>query len=251
MLETYKDIQTRIDYLYNTQWFQSNASYPVTLFYTDQNVSTSDFTIDAFLKMHVNSKPNDSNILQTIGNTPKTIKDYMETEQQVENSGIRASDSVLRQFSKVSGLKSFSIPLAKKNGALGAISDRDDNSLIRLEFLCDKDFNVLKYIQAWQSRWYTYDFEKRSLAQKTTGAQKEGGEGYLGIANCLISLDGNITVNSHLSLFGLIPQSVELPNEWGPRTSPKLNVVTVTCLYAHAILVYQRTSNSLGFYYFK
>lgn len=261
MFENYSTIQNRIDNLYNTRWFQANAYYPTVLFYTDKFRSNSDFSIDSFLKLHLNSGPVTSTAgtkvspLEKLTDVPTNMKDYLEKEALLENEGVQASNAVLRQFSTIKDLNNISVPLDRADNALVASKKDSGNKTITLSFLNDDDFKVLRYLQAWQSRWYTNDYQKKALASKDSeevnkGGNKEGGEGYLGLANCLIALDGSITVTSHLSLFGLLPKSIQMPTEFGPQAaSNEVKKINVTCLYSHAILTYQ-DKDRLGFYYY-
>lgn len=268
MLSNYSDIQNRIDHLYDTKWFQPNAFYPTVFFYTDKSVSDNEYTVDTFLKMHINSNPTktvylDNNVqrrtvLENLENTPKTLQEYIKLEEKLEKTGISASESVLRQFIKIDNLKNNSIPLSKsQNSLISSIKESDSSGTLKLEFLCDRDFHVLRYLQAWQSRWYTNDFQKKALTSKSINSEdsknnnlKDGGEGYLGLSNCLIDINGNITTLSHLSLFGLIPKTINIPTSFGPQvTANEISKITVDCIYAHAILTYS-TENRLGFYYY-
>lgn len=264
MISNYSDIQNRIDNLYNTKWLQVNAFYPTLLFYTDKSISDNDYTVDNFLKIHVNQDPVKTNLktressLTKIKDIPKTLKEYITLEEKLDTNGIVASDSVLRQFVKIKDLKNYSVPLSKDQHTLINAKDKNSNNTITLEFLCDRDFHVLRYLQAWQSRWYTFDFQKKSLASKSVDTEstekadngKAGGEGYLGLSNCLIDINGNIEVLSHLSVFGLIPKQINLPSEFGPQASATdIKKITVSCLYSQIILTYP-DQNRLGFYYF-
>lgn len=267
MLTNYSDIQNRIDNLYNTKWFQPNAFYPTTFFYTDKSISDNEYTIDDFLKIHINSNPTRTSylyngkvrttILENKNKVPKSLKDYIALEEKLEKSGIAASDSVLRQFIKLTGLQITSIPLTKSKNSLINAKNEDKSNTIELNFLCDRDFKVLRYLQAWQSRWYTNDFQKKALASKTVDSEnatnntfKDGGEGYLGLSNCLIDINGNITVLSHLSVFGLIPKTIKAPTDFGPQVAANdIQKINVSCLYSHAILTYP-DKNRLGFYYY-
>lgn len=262
----YSEIQDRIDKLYNTEWFQSNVCFPTIFFYTDKDISDTDFSIEKFLTMHLpkgqSFTTKDTGRFIATGDKPnivrfnkegESIKSYMEYEQKLKGQGKPASDAVLRQFVKVSNLKNFNIPLAKKNNALTRSDSRSESSTITLEFLNDKNWKVLWYLQSWQDRWYSNTYQKKSLTAKAhnrDNKNREGGEGYLGLANCSIDVDGNITVDSHLSLFGLIPKAIRTPQEFGPGTSSSgLSKISVDCLYSHIILTYPRGS-MLSYYYY-
>lgn len=270
MISNYSDIQNRIDNLYNTKWLQVNAFYPTLFFYTDKSVSDKDYTIDQFLKIHVNQGPVKANLkvkvkdkmvdressLTKLKDIPTTMKDYINLEEKLDTNGIVASESVLRQFVKIKDLKNYNVPLTKDQHTLTNEKEKSNNNILTLEFLSDRDFHVLRYLQAWQSRWYTYDFQKKSLASKSIDTEKEndngkaGGEGYLGLSNCVIDINGNIEVISHLSVFGLIPKQINLPTEFGPQASAiDIKKISVSCLYSQAILTYP-DQDRLGFYYF-
>lgn len=267
MLSNYSDIQNRIDYLYDTKWFQPNAFYPTVFFYTDKSISDNDYTVDNFLKMHVNSNPTktvylDKNVqrktaLENLDNTPKTLQEYTKLEEKLEKTGISPSESVLRQFIKIDGLKIKSLPLSKSQNSLTSSGKESEGATVKLEFLCDRDFHVLRYLQAWQSRWYTNDFQKKALASKSVDSEdiknnnlKDGGEGYFGLSNCLVDINGNITTLSHLSLFGLIPKTITVPSSFGPQANVnEIPKIAVDCIYAHAILTYP-SEDRLNFYYY-
>lgn len=257
----YSKLQDRIDKLDDTKWLQPNAFYPVKFFYTDTDTATKDFTVDTFLKMHTNNTgkvaasagSSTGTLLYTNADSPKTLTEYIQKESEL--SGKEATDVVMRQFSKLSGLKAYSVALTKNNGALKADTVDTKDTTVTLEFLCDRDFKVLDYLQAWQARWYTYDFQKRSLVAKAQSSSESrdrtGGEGFLGLANCIIDVNGNITVASHLSIFGLIPKKIETINTLGPQAgSSAISKITVVCTYAHAILIYPK-KDTLGYYYYE
>lgn len=257
-------IQKRIDIIDNTKWYQANACYPVTFFYTKEKESSTDLSIDSFLRQHSNnarpSKKEDPVLGTNLLSTPKTLKDYIATETKLSTTGEPASDTVLAYFSKISGLKTPNIPVAKNNGMLTASKHDWKDSTVTLEFICDREFKVLKYLQAWQSRWFVFDWQKHAFADKSNQEDKAGdnkivvkygGEGFLGLANCSVDINGQVNVLSHLSLFGLIPKTITPPSEVGPQTNPSgLPKIQVVCTYAHAILVYPATDSKLNFFYF-
>lgn len=268
----FNEIQKRVDALADTKWFQANACYPVCFFYTKSATSTAEFSVDQFLKFHTNinvTKKLKGKELFTSNETdfsavikaPKTLTDYLIIEtNHLMKTGLAADDEVLRQFSKVSGLKSPTVPLSKNNGALAASKDDSGkDATINLEFLCDRELKTLTYLQAWESKWIHHDFQKKSFLDKadtndTKGSNDDasGGEGYLGVLNCSIDINGNITPLSHLSLFGLIPKNIELPGELGPQVSSNsLPKIVVKCTYSNAILVYPDRSNKrLNYFYY-
>lgn len=266
-------IQDRIDNLYNTEWFQANACFPTIFFYTNENFSNNDFTIDKFLSMHLpvgsafdiyDNKMSQSEKPDLLGFDENGKKGYLTYEQKLKNQGVPAPDNVLRQFVKVSGLKNYNVPLNKVNNALTRSGAKSEASTIELEFLNDKKWGVLGYLQAWQNRWCVNTFQKKALRSKgyshstkdkdVTGKNinwtTEGGEGYLGLANCSIDINGKITIESHLSLFGLIPKNISIDSEMGPGVSPSgISKIKVTCLYSHIILAYLKNGNIRYYYY--
>lgn len=256
----FNTIQSRIDTIYNSKWLQPNAFYPTKLFFTDKNTSESIFTVDEFLRLHNNNTNNSTLINSTTTQyesktVPKTLEEYKKLESEL--SGIDAPEKVLAYFSKLSNLNSFSIPISKTNGSLTASSVQSKDPTVTLEFLWDQSMEVLKYLQAWQSRWLTQDWQKITFVDKQysdsmdSSVSKEGGEGYLGLANCSIDTNGTVTVISQLSLFGLIPTKIETFNDVGPQnSSTNIQKIKVTCTYAHAILAYPNNNGSLNFFYF-
>lgn len=270
----FNTIQGRVDALADTKWFQPNACYPVCFFYTKSAISTSDFSIDNFLEFHTNISEKKGSIFKS--NTeeinkvaaPKSLKDYLNIElSKFSSAGVTAKDDVLRQFSKISGLKALNVPLSKNGGVLTATKeDSGKDATVNLEFLCDRELKALAFLQAWQSKWYHQDYQKKGFLDKTddndianeeTSARIEkydtsGGEGFLGILNCYVDVNGNVTPLSHLSLFGLIPKNIEIPGELGPQVSTNsLPKIIVKCTYSNAILVYPNYDNTrLNYFYY-
>lgn len=232
---SHEKIQNRIDTLYDTKWYQPNACYPVVLGYTSSLDTTAE-AYTTFFEIHRDRKVSN-------------LKDYMDNLLNFCNiftldDGL-APDQVLTQFSKLTGLKSPNIPLSKNNGVLEAKKADFKNDTVVLEFLCDRDLKVLDYLQNWRNKWFVYNGFLRSFR----GSHK-GGEGFLGIANCNVDLEGTVTALSFLSIFGLIPISVDLPASIGPGTSDSsLQVIKTTCTYSNAVLVYP-SKNSLNYYYY-
>lgn len=257
----YSTIQGYIDDIYESQWFQPNACYPVTMFYTNSSISDKDHTVDSFLRMHTNNtkKKNATYKLDSQDSqdliAPKDLASYMEEEKLISTSGVVAKTEVLAKFVKVSGLQNPSIPITKNNGALSAGTSDSKAPDIKIEFLCDRELKVLNFLHAWQSKWYNCDWQKKTFVDKSSDKTKQGGEGFLGIANCKISTDGKVSVLSHLSLFGLIPKEISSPIELGPQvTQSGLPKITVTCTCAHAVLVYEAKKVSekrLNYYFYK
>lgn len=266
-------IQKRVDDLYATKWMQPNACYPVCLFYTESEISSSEFSIDKFLKFHTNvdraiSLKNDKgkDVLVFNSNSqkidiveaPKNLTEYLNIElSKIANTGVTAGDDVLRNFSRVTGLKSPTMPIAKKDGTISASKDESGkDATVNLEFLCDRELKTLSYLQAWESRWVHRDYQKQAFLDKsdndTVSSKGGGGEGFLGILNCSIDIDGKITPLSHLSLFGLIPKNIEIPNELGPQAGTNsMPKITVKCTYSNAVLVYPSHDNKrLQYFYY-
>lgn len=255
----YKTIQNRIDSLYDTKWLQPNACYPTTLFYTKSNTSENDLTVDQFLRFHTNNSKTTGSLqgngtsITIVGNSknaPKNLEEYMGYVEELNKSGEKASDFILSCFSKIGGLKTPKLPLEKSDGMLKNTASENKGSNLTLEFLCDRDLKVLKYLQAWQARWYVYDYQKRSLLDKEkTG--KQGGQGFLSLANCSIDVNGNITVVSHISVFGLIPIQLNIPEEFGPQSKAgDLPKISMQCAYSNAVLVYPHSKDKLAYMHF-
>lgn len=264
-------IQKRIDDLYDTKWFQPNACYPVCFFYTDSEISSSAFSIDKFLKFHTNvdsavnlKNAKGRNVLVFNSNTqivdmvvaPKNLTEYLNIElSKIANTGVKAGDDVLRNFSRVTGLKSPTMAVSKKDGTIAASKDESGkDATINLEFLCDRELKTLSFLQAWESRWIHRDYQKKAFLDKSDNDKDGGGggEGFLGILNCSIDVNGNITPLSHLSLFGLIPKNIELPSELGPQAgSNSMPKITVKCTYSNAVLVYpSHDGTKLQYFYY-
>lgn len=268
-LEKYSSIQSNIDSLYKTAWFQPNACFPTNLFYKTVSYSTDkDGSLSALLGECVNVKPlsgsslskNMDGVKKEVYPDPKSIKDFVDLEKQCVSSNAKQSEAALRQFVKITGLDSPGVPLNKDNG--GLIVDKDTKiggkNNCTLFFLCDRSFEVLKFLQAWQSKWITFDYEKKSLsshAYKDEDSKgKGGGEGFLGLTNVNIDTDGNITELSHVAVFGLIPKKIKTPFNTGigPQASnSSLPMIEVECLYSQAILAIPMGKDKrLRYYYF-
>lgn len=249
-LITYGTVQSRIDRLYDTKWFQPNACYPVIFTYTSKTTSDNDPTVDGFLRIHTNnSEIKDIGKAKGFDPAPSSLGDYIEAEQKLAAQGVAASEDVLAQFSKISGLKSPNLPFAKNNGALQASTLTDKDATVNLEFLADRDLKVLSYLQAWQSKWFVYTKDVKTFRDKSDDSPPEhsGGEGFLGIANCVIDLNGNVRVVSHTTLFGLIPKQIQFAEAIGPQVSSNsIETIKVTCTYSHAVLVYEVAGDSSG-----
>lgn len=271
----FAEIQKRVDNLYDTKWYQPNACYPVCFFYTDSEISSKDFTIDKFLKFHTNvdkavTLTNESkHVLVLNSNTqiidtvpaPKNLTEYLNIElSKIADTGVTAGDDVLRNFSKVTGLKSPTMAVSKKDGTIATSKDESGkDATVNLEFLCDRELKTLSFLQAWESRWVHRDYQKKAFLDKTDNTEKSivggsdgGGEGFLGILNCSIDVNGNITPLSHLSLFGLIPKNIEIPSEFGPQAgSNSMPKITVKCTYSNAVLVYpSHDGKKLQYFYY-
>lgn len=271
-LEKYSSIQSNIDSLYKTAWFQPNACFPTNLFYKTVSYSSgADGSLSALLGECVNVKPlsgtslskniDTSTSVKEVYWDPKSIKDFVNLEKQCVSSNAKQSEAALRQFVKITGLDSPGVPLNKDNG--GLIVDKDTKiggkNNCTLFFLCDRSFEVLKFLQAWQSKWITFDYEKKSLSShaykdEDSKEGKGGGEGFLGLTNVNIDTDGNITELSHVAVFGLIPKKIKTPFNTGigPQASnSSLPMIEVECLYSQAILAIPMGKDKrLRYYYF-
>lgn len=269
-ISTFNDIQDRIDKLYDTNWLQQNAFFPVVFSYadtkTDSNSNSNSLGVVAFRDMHTNNIGNDnitSNPTVTLetatiaaksievlnnkalSSSPSDLVTYQNKLNLVNVNGIKASSKVLRQLTKVSGLKNHTVPVSKLNNALKADAPNEKDTTLTLEFLADEQFEVLNFLQCWQSKWYSFEYQKKSLKSLN------GGEGLLSLMNCSIDTDGNITPKSYLTIFGLIPKTINVPGEYGPQVSTSsLPKITLTCTYSDAILVYP-AKDKLNYYYFE
>lgn len=260
----FQSIQDNIDTIYKTKWFQPNACYPVTLCYTSDKVSNEKFSISDFLELHTNNSTAPGGKEEYIRKSDDSVKDlaaYMKKEVDATKDCVRANDKVLAYFSKVSGLNPPELNLSRVGGALVAGNQDANGSTITLEFLHDRQFEVLHFLQAWQSRWFVHEYQKKAFTDKSvdygidTTRNKGGGEGFLGLANCAIDFNGTVSVLSHLSLFGLIPKKIELVQEVGPQTNTSdITKIKVHCIYSNAIWVYPvdtGTTKRLNYYYYK
>lgn len=242
----YSSIQSRIDRIYNEVWFQPNASYPTNFGYFIQTEKKTDY--QNLLNSCINVKALEDAKKGTLY-YPETILKNFDEFLTLENEALKeavTSTACLDYFCTIKGLKTPSLSFIKSRGSLSTKNATEENSQITLEFLTDRDFKVLSFLQAWQSMWFSHDKTKRSLASKywstkvAEGQKKKGGEGYLGISNLLIQTDGNVETKSHLSVFGLVPLQINPPTtDLGPQLSPSnLPKITVNCIYSVAILSY-------------
>lgn len=263
-LMSYADIQTRVDNLYKTAWFQPNAIYPLTFLYTSKDVDAdTNHPHSLFFRRFYNTKlagnlatAAGSAFAEPTGGAFKTINDLVAEEKQLKGENL---ENCLNYFSTIEGLSPFSVPLDKTNGAINAAKDvrLGGNGSCTLKFLCDREFKTLHELQKWQSKWVSFSPDIRSLASHTVSGKK-GGEGYLSLLNCDIKTDGTIQVLSHFAVFGLIPKTVNLKSvsTIGPRSSTNnLPEIEVTCLYSSAVLSYPTKDDTgedcLGYYFFK
>lgn len=263
-LISYEDIQTKVNTLYNTAWFQPNAVYPLTFLYTSKDVdSESNHPHSLFFRRFYNTALAGSLATDTssafaapTGGAFKTINDLVKEEKLLKGEKL---ENCLNYFSTVEGLSPFSVPLDKTNGAINAAKDvkLGGNGSCTLKFLCDREFKALHELQKWQSKWVSFSPDMRALASHTL-AGKKGGEGYLSLLNCDIKTNGSIQVLSHFAIFGLIPKTVNIKpvSTIGPRSSTNnLPEIEVTCLYSSAVLSYPakdaKGKDCLGYYFFK
>lgn len=259
---SYSTIQSRIDTLYNTQWFQPNATYPTNFFYTESNhASDGETSMADFLKKFVNVD-GAKGLVTPKSNAFSDFSALLKKETEVTTGKINCKGIVLDCFVEISGLNTFTVPLDKTNGVIqNSKTDLGGKSTCTLKFLCDRNLETLQFLQAWQSKWLTFDFEKRSLVShlnaKLDDGKKSGGEGYLGVSNVNVSADGLITVCSHLSVFGLIPKQIDGPfKSLGPQaSSSSLPTISVSCTYSNAILSYRgimsNDKQEMRFFYFQ
>lgn len=260
-IENYGTIQNRINGLYNTAWFQPNACYPTALFYTkseDLKGSLGEISLTDFLKKMVNADAGTN--LTGLAQAFTSLDALLKKEQEMKESKENCKSIVLDCFVQIDGLQGLQIPLSKSNGSIrsGKTQTIGDSGSCKLKFLCDRNLEVLRFLQAWQSKWLVFDFEKRSLVSHRDTVHKTdktGGEGYIGISNLNIQTNGGVQTLSHLSVFGLIPRQISMPNQLGPQASSSgLPTITVDCIYSNAVLSFPVTVNNqkkLRFYYFQ
>lgn len=263
---SYSTIQTRVENLYKSAWFQPNAVYPITFLYTIKDVEDQKaVALSEFFRRFYNAKlsgtlaeAKDSSFAEPTDKQFKSILDIYNVEKGLTGQKL---PECLNYFSTIEGLSPFSVPLVKTNGAINADKDvkLGGNGTCTLKFLCDRDMKVLEELQKWQSKWVSFGPDMRSL---TAHAVKAGGEGYLSLLNCNVKTDGTIEPLSHFAVFGLIPKTINLKpaNSLGPRANASnLPEIEVPCLYSSAILSVQRvTTDASGnattkvfHYYFK
>lgn len=261
---SYPDIQTRVENLYKSAWFQPNAVYPITFKYTTKSVEDQKkVALSEFFRRFYNAKlsgdlATKSSFAEPQDGRFKSISDIYAAEKDLTGQDL---PECLNYFSTIEGLSPFGVPLTKTNGAINADKDvkLGGNGSCTLKFLCDREMKALEELQKWQSKWVSFGPDMRSLVAHGI---KEGGEGYLSLLNCNVKTDGTIEPLSHFAVFGLIPKTINLKstNSLGPRANASnLPEIEVICLYSSAILSVQRTttdkdgkvSTKVFHYYFK
>ncbi len=269
----YDDIQKRMDYLSDLNWFNPNAFYPTALVFstddTHQN-SVRNFFNELQFDQKGSLDPRDpkqeeqiissgrpssvtsgKSVLDMVwgssGKNPpgqSVLCEYnIKTGNDVLGSCAQLNEKALAQIVGIEGLGFPKLPFKKVNGML--VNEKrveGESNEVKIKILATDYLEVLSFVERWQSEWWAYNGQKKVLRSKmgSDGKPIFFGEGYFGMDYVHVFPNGEIDRIGHLFMNGMVPIHVDLEglNSLGPMVSGKTEIpmLVVTCLYSQAIL---------------
>lgn len=234
---TYEELQNRIDYLQKTEYATANAFYP-TRFVKAGDVSA--ITEQVNFRQRIIDPSIGPKKLIPLTTLPKLLE--AESDNNL-GSNILNNDSDLALLKKVNGeiLKFMDIPYSSKGGVIDTGVTSSEGALkpqkreVTLTFKVPNDFSVYNKLLEWKENWASSSLTYRYLKKRSgTNAVQEG---YLGLSYVNIKYDGNIEAKAHLSLFGLIPISVNFTKSIGPGENTSTWDVEIKCTVASGLFI--------------
>lgn len=239
-------IQSRLDELYKTPWFNANLFIPDRL-----NVSGLDYLADSnTYKENTNGGQVLNSVITYISqNNPIVIENSVVNTVTNTRVGIPNTCGCLSQLKSVSNITFEKLPLQiNKFGSIEASSKETTSKSIKLNFLSDANMNLLSFYNAWRDLWYsvkffgntTNDKSKTTVLRSKKSNNKDGsGEGFLRMK--YIKLTSNTTEPEQLGelvICGLVPIEISGLTEVGPGldVQSKVPEISITCIYSQGYL---------------
>lgn len=248
-------IQSRLNELYRTPWFNSNLFIPDRL-----NVSGLDYIADTnTYKEEGNGGQVLNNVITYISqNEPITIENTVLDNVTDTRVGIPNTCGCLSQLKSIGNINFQKLPLQiSKFGSLEATSKENSSKSVKLTFLNDANMNLLSFYNAWRRIWYSTKFfgdstENRSktdiLRSKISDNSKGSGEGFIRMKYIKLTSESETPIQlGELVLCGLIPVGISGLDSVGPGLDPqsKVSEVTIDCIYSQGYLYLSSSKQKL------
>ena len=242
LITSYDNLQERVDYLFDEEWFTPNAFYPSLFKKATSNEGLS-YQLACF-EGESNGYTNTSGREESKATLEAlSLESLIEREQDYfSRSGNKdilggmnlrngQKSNKLHLIESVGGLDFIKLPLAmdgyrikKTNG------ERNDSKMITIKISLEEGLEVYYRLTDWLDDWFINRTTKKALQVSPVA------EGYLSLNYVRIKTDGTTNIVARVSVAGLIPQHIGFVGPIGPGVKGDKTSIEVKCLYSQAQL---------------
>ena len=239
---SYDNLQERLDYLYDEEWFTPNAFYPSLFKRATDNEGLSNqlACFEGETNGYTNTAGREESkatleALSLEGLIAREERYFSRSGNRDILGGMNTRDgrkiNKLHLIESVDGLDFIKLPLAMDGYRIKKTNDeRNTSKSITIKVSLEEGFEVYYRLNDWLEGWYTNRTTRKALQVGPVA------EGYLSLNYVKIRTDGSTNILARVSIAGLIPQHVGFVTSIGPAVKGDKTSVAVKCLYSQAQL---------------